>query len=193
MYDDQIVLTEFDLFPDLHRLHVTSMMSIIEAPGRILTDKMQIHFIQLPKKPDETFTRGVNELLIGWLSFFNFPRVTSEEEFTALAEKDEGLQMAVTEYAKFRSDTELRELYRQREKTRHDILSYTKTMVRKGREGKTIELAKSRLLKRFGQLNPTIIRRFDEMFENLPSEAECDRIFELALDCASLEEFDASL
>ena len=129
--------------------------------------------------------------------------------------------MAVTEYAKFRSDTELRELYRQREKTRHDILSYTKTMVRKGREegieigiakghekglaegrvegieeGRArarVELAKSRLLKRFGQLNPTIIRRFDEMFENLPSEAECDRIFELALDCASLEEFDASL
>ena len=62
-----------------------------------------------------------------------------------------------------------------------------------GRARARVELAKSRLLKRFGQLNPTIIRRFDEMFENLPNEAECDRIFELALDCASLEEFEASL
>ena len=62
-----------------------------------------------------------------------------------------------------------------------------------GRARARVELAKSRLLKRFGQLNPTILRRFDEMFENLPNEAECDRIFELALDCASLEEFEASL
>ena len=65
--------------------------------------------------------------------------------------------------------------------------------IEEGRARARVELAKSRLLKRFGQLNSTIIRRFDEMFENLPNEAECDRIFELALDCASLEEFEASL
>ena len=129
-----IVLTEFDLFPDLHRLHTTSMMTIIEAPGRILTDKIQIHFIQIPKKPDKTFIRGVNELLLAWLKFFNFPRVTSEEELSALAEKDEGIKMAIMEYTKFRGDAELRDLYRRREIFRHDMLSYTNTMVEEGRE-----------------------------------------------------------
>ena len=64
--------------------------------------------------------------------------------------------------------------------------------IEEGSARKTVKLAKSSLLKRFGQLNPAIIRRFDEMFENLPNEAECDRIFGLALKCASLEEFEAS-
>ena len=57
--------------------------------------------------------------------------------------------MAVTEYSKFRSDTELRELYRQREKSRHDILSYTKTMVGKAREEGVAEGFEKRFHERF--------------------------------------------
>ena len=63
----------------------------------------------------------------------------------------------------------------------------------KGRTEKTIELAKSCLLNRFGQLSPAIISVLEQKAKSVLDEAECDRIFELALDCASLEEFEASL
>ena len=63
----------------------------------------------------------------------------------------------------------------------------------KGRAEKTIELAKSCLLNRFGQLSPAIISVLEQKAKSVLDEAECDRIFELALDCASLEEFEASL
>ena len=133
--------------------------------------------------------------------------------------------MNFAEYTKFLDDTELRELYRQREKTRHDILSYTKTMVRKAREegfaeglaearakrfaeeceegdaeGRkkrrweiTVELTKICLRERFGQWSPAITSFLERKAENVPDETESDRIFELALKCASLDDFEASL
>ena len=62
-----------------------------------------------------------------------------------------------------------------------------------GRADTTVKNAKKFLTSRFGQLPPAIIQALDQKVESISNEAECDRIVDLAIHCASLEEFVASL
>ena len=63
----------------------------------------------------------------------------------------------------------------------------------KGRAETAVKDAKRLLLHRFGQLPPAVIQPLDQKLKSTPDEVECDRIVDLALDCASLDEFLASL
>lgn len=148
-----IVLTEFELFRDLNRLHTSFFLMAREVPGYILTEHTQLHFLQLPTNFDEDTIDGVESVLIRWLKFFGFPGKISEKELTLLGEEDKVIAMAIKEYEKFNDDPKLRDLAERREKFLRDVNSSKMTAVRRARaegkaEGKTereVEIAISLL------------------------------------------------
>ena len=62
-----------------------------------------------------------------------------------------------------------------------------------GRVGTAVKNVKRLLSRRFGQLSPEITQALDKKVVAVSDEAECNRMIDLALDCATLEEFRASL
>ena len=56
-----------------------------------------------------------------------------------------------------------------------------------------VKFIKRILTKRFGSLPPAVAEALDKKIAEKADEAECDRLFDLAMDCASVEQFQRGL
>ncbi len=140
-----IVLTAYDLFPHNDRLHTSFMMMARENPGQILSDHLQLHFLQLPKGSSDKRGNDVECSLLQWLKFFSYPSGMDEEEYRSLGKEDEGLKMAIQVFDTFQSDPVLRDLAERREKFLLDVASSRNSAIRRARaEGLAEGLAEGR-------------------------------------------------
>ncbi|MDO4584645.1 MAG: Rpn family recombination-promoting nuclease/putative transposase, partial [Planctomycetia bacterium] len=104
-----IVMTRFELFPELSKLHNVFYITAQDAPEYILTEDFEFHslelvekkIIQIPKMP---------ERLRGWIEFFSYVNQKTEEEMKVLIKKDKFLGKAYKKYEEFCQDAQMRQL-----------------------------------------------------------------------------------
>jgi predicted transposase/invertase (TIGR01784 family) len=131
----------------IDRFHTKYHLWEDENKDYLLTDVMEIHFIELPK-----FTRLAQKDFTGnplhrWLKFLD--QKTSEEELKELTEMDQVIKSATEKLEYLSSDPETIALYRAREDALHEranMISSAKAEGRKeGREEGKLAMAKNLL------------------------------------------------
>ena len=96
-------------------------------------------------------------------------------------------------YVKSQEDPVLRKLAEDAELSRQFIETDRQmTRMEALKEGRVKDI-KRILTKRFGSLPPAVAEALDKKAAEKADEAECDRLFDLAMDCASVEQFQRGL
>lgn len=117
-----IHILNFTMFPDVKEYHSSFSMRE-DTRHEQLTDKMQLHFLELPKvvKVSDTNKPDENDELRLWMQLF---RAETEEELNMLSNTNvEAIRDSVTVIRTLSADEQIREYVRQREKALQDYYS----------------------------------------------------------------------
>ena len=159
LYEGQ--LAEGDKYQALHKAVTVNILSFNEidneryhnvfhvredTDGSLLTDRLAIHFLELPKLRDQAV--GVERRLVRWLTFLT---VRSKERMAELVKGDAVMEKAMTTLEFLSQDQKTRMLYEARQKALHDYASAIGNAEERGkREGehaKAISVARAMLAK----------------------------------------------
>lgn len=212
-----IILVRFPI----HARYQTELWDTVELTyGRHrderYTNHLFLHFVTIPDiRAEESTMADINEDLKRWLMTMNYPQ--NKEKVKMFAEFDPNIAKTIEKADQFLADPQVtnyleahhRAIATQATLMRSNLRKGMKRGMKKGlakglakgraeglaegRADTTVKNAKKFLTSRFGQLPPAIIQALDQKVESISNEAECDRIVDLAIHCASLEEFVASL
>lgn len=143
-----INILDFD-YLDIERFHTKYHLWEDEEEDYMLTDLIEIHFIEMPKFRQLKRKDIENNSLHRWLKFFD--KRISEEEIKELIEMDTAIKRAEAKLKHLGSDPETLSLYRAREDSLHEranmISSAKEEGVKEGvKEGKVLT-AKAALIK----------------------------------------------
>ncbi|MBQ1455333.1 MAG: hypothetical protein IIZ25_05750 [Thermoguttaceae bacterium] len=107
--------------------------------------------------------------------------------------QNESIATVFGDYVKFQEDPVLRKLAEDAELSRQ-FFETDRQMTRMEalKEGRVKDI-KRLLTKRFGSLPPAVAEALDKKIAEKADEAQCDRLFDLAMDCASVEQFRRGL
>ena len=107
----------------------------------LLSDVMEIHFIELPKFRKNTLKNGEegNKELNRWLSFLQ--QDISEERLEEIIKMDPAIKMAEEKLEKLSHDPDTIALYRAREDSAHERANLISTGIQRGIHQRNIELA----------------------------------------------------
>ena len=134
-----IIITRFDLFPELSGVFQSFRLANESNPDLILSDDLQFHFIQITKVCEQTLS-VLTEDLADWIRFFNFPK-TSEETMKTVLFKNSALAHSGRALSRFVAVDQERERIEYEEKQRRDYQDMTVGQFLKGKaEG--IEIGK---------------------------------------------------
>ena len=190
-----IILTRFQIFPQLQNVHQVFELRARENPDILLTDQLQIHILRITKALKKRLSRleGIRRDLLNWLIFFAFGGEKSENEMAALTHDNPIIQEAYAELQRFYADAENREKIRERERFVIDYQLDMNTSRAKGKiEGKIEGKADSIIfiLTRRFQVVPVAIQN---TLLSLTDLDQLNHLMELAYDCQSLDEFASAL
>lgn len=135
-----INILDFD-FLDIEKFHSKYHLWEDEEESYLLTDLIEIHFIEMPKfkRFEEKDLKG--NPLHRWLKFFD--RMLSEDELKELIRMDGAIERAEKKLEFLSSDEETLALYKAREDSLHERANMISSAESKGR----IEIAKKMLTK----------------------------------------------
>jgi predicted transposase/invertase (TIGR01784 family) len=135
-----INILDFD-YLDIAKFHSAYHLWEDNEESYLLTDLIEIHFIELPKfrRFDQKDLRG--NPLHRWLKFFD--KMLSEDELKELVELDSAIKRAEKKLEYLSSDEETLALYRAREDSAHERANLLYTGRMEGKE----EVAKNMLVK----------------------------------------------
>ncbi|WP_426952330.1 Rpn family recombination-promoting nuclease/putative transposase [Bacillus mycoides] len=133
-----INIVDFILFPEEQEFHnVNTVMN--KKSKRIITENMQLHFLEIPKVIQEWKEERVDpweDILARWLLLF--PAFENEKLTTILEgiamEKDPVLKKAIEDWERLSSDKDFLRLYEAREKEIKDRISEIETAEEKAAE-----------------------------------------------------------
>ena len=110
-----IAVTRFLLFPELEKMHNEFYITCRQNPNYILTDDLQLHFIELTPEKWPTLPE-ISPALSQWLEFFANANEKTEEEMEVLLKKhaNHGVREAYKKYHSFCQKPELRTLAEER-------------------------------------------------------------------------------
>ncbi|SHK48195.1 Rpn family recombination-promoting nuclease/putative transposase [Tepidibacter formicigenes] len=115
-----------------------------EIKDYMLTDLVEIHFIEIPKFRELPNKNLKEDKLQRWLTFFN--QDISEEELKELIAMDADIKRAEKRLEYLSSDPKMREIYEAREKALHDRISRMENAMEKGiKKGKKIGEEKAKI------------------------------------------------
>lgn len=109
-----------------------------DAEGFVLTDNLEIHFLELPKLESEH--QETNDLLVKWLLFL---KAESETKLEELAMSEPTIRKAINVLEFLSQDAEARRLYELREKALKDEVN----MIEGVKQEKAMEVARNMLIK----------------------------------------------
>lgn len=157
LYEEQ--LGESQRYKDLHKTITISIIDFKYLPtnrfhsvfrllegteGFVLTDDLEIHFLELPKLGAEQ--QETSDLLVKWLLFL---KAESETKLEELAMSEPTIRKAVNVLEFLSQDKEARKLYEMREKALRDELNMVEGAKEEGKaEGerqKAVEIAREML------------------------------------------------
>ena len=132
-----IILTDFQALKDVDLLHTSFGILSKDNPHWRLTEHFDMHFLRVPETIDKESLKLVSPPLKAWLTFFGYPKKTTEDEMKKAGKVDPGVEMAVTAYNDFTQDPELRALAERREMFLRDNQTKLETLSeQKWAEGK---------------------------------------------------------
>ena len=117
-----IAIADFEIFKQNNMYHHIFQLQE-KSTGLKLTDRVEIHTLELEKIPKETD----NTAKYDWLQFL---RTESEEEFEMLSERNPAIKKAVVELKRLSQDEEAQMLYEARQKAAMDEKSRMRGMQR---------------------------------------------------------------
>ncbi|MFD3157032.1 Rpn family recombination-promoting nuclease/putative transposase [Haloimpatiens sp. FM7330] len=133
---------------NLDKFHTKFHLWEDEAKDYMLTDLVEIHFIEVPKFNELEEKNLKEDRLQRWLTFFN--KDISEERLKELMEMDKDIKKAEERLEYLSSDKETIEIYKAREKSLHEranMINGAKEEGKKeGRKEEKIEIAKNLLV-----------------------------------------------
>jgi len=178
-----IVVTRFELFPQLTDLHNVFTLSAEKDPAVLFSDQIEIHSLELIDTKLERLVREAEDLhgnqfqLQNWMEYLRNGNRKTEAEMDTLICTTPGLGETHARYTQFTEDDELRELAFAREKYERDHLARLTLAERKGREeglylglakgreeGLHLGIAKGELLMGTRMLTSILQARFSEAF-----------------------------
>lgn len=143
-----INILDFILFEEIDYLHTCFLLREEKDPEYILTDHLEIHFLEINKMQDKT----LKEKLLHWINYFK-NEGKEEANMTILIKDDPDINKAHQVYKHFTEDDKMRELYESREKWLKDYNTRLYTAKQEGiKEGikeDKLETAKKMLQKGF--------------------------------------------
>jgi predicted transposase/invertase (TIGR01784 family) len=128
---------------ELDRFHTRFHLWEDENKDYLLTDVMEIHFIELPKFERLAPKDFLGNPLHRWLKFLD--QKTSEEELKELSKMDHVIKDATEKLEYLSSDPETVALYRAREDALHERANMISSAEAKGREEGRLAMAKNLL------------------------------------------------
>ena len=118
-----IALVCFPLFSKkLSKLHNVFHLRSSDAPDYVLTDHLELHYLELTEEKLERFPEDSAELR-HWLDFFFFANQKTEEEMQTLIDLNNPVAQAYEKYKEFCADPDLRAAAQTEEKARRDYFS----------------------------------------------------------------------
>jgi predicted transposase/invertase (TIGR01784 family) len=140
-----IIISEFPIFPLLKRLHAVFELRSRENPDMLFSDHCQIHVLRLGDLIRNHLT-GLDQFgleLQRWMQFWAFGDKLEEEKMSAILQDCPPVQSAYEEFTRFRSNPEMREKVRARERFLNDQRLKIAGAKREGRaEGEAVGEAK---------------------------------------------------
>lgn len=207
-----IAVTRFLLFPELKKLHNEFYVTCRQNPNYILTDDLQLHFIELAEEKWNELPES-SPVMREWLDFFSKADQKTEEEMEVLLKKKNGVRDAYKKYHSFCQTPELRTLAEDRwlaDVYQRTLLGEAEDRgVRKGREeglkkglkkGLEKGLEKGRkegkeegmkeslesvLKARFGEVSEEVVRKI----HSLDNHEKLDALLTASITCETLEAF----
>jgi predicted transposase/invertase (TIGR01784 family) len=117
-----INLLDFEIFPQLPGYHNCFQVTEIDQPEYVLSEHLQIHFIELPKNQIKS-TDEVKNDLDRWCFYFENEGSVEEEKMTVLLKENEAMGKAHKVYSEFTASDELMDMVEAREKWQRDVNS----------------------------------------------------------------------
>ena len=115
-----INLLNFELFPQLPGYHSCFHITELDAPEYVLSEHLQIHFIELPKNQLDNI-RSVKNELDAWCYYFKNEGSVEENEMTVLLKDKPALGKAHKAYRSFTANDELMDMAEAHEKWLKDV------------------------------------------------------------------------
>jgi predicted transposase/invertase (TIGR01784 family) len=133
-----INILDFD-YINLDKFHTKFHLWEDESKDYMLTDLVEIHFVELSKFNKLEEKNLKEDRLQRWLTFFN--KDISEEKLRELMELDTDIRRAEERLEYLSSDEKIIEIYKAREKSLHERAN----MISSAKDEKTIEIARNLL------------------------------------------------
>lgn len=133
-----INILDFD-YINLNKFHTKFHLWEDESKDYMLTDLVEIHFIEISKFNKLEYKNLKEDRLQRWLTFFN--NDISEEKLKELIEMDTDIKRAEERLQYLSSDSKTIEIYKAREKSLHERAN----MISSAKDEKAIEIAKNLL------------------------------------------------
>ncbi|MCY6482822.1 Rpn family recombination-promoting nuclease/putative transposase [Clostridium aestuarii] len=137
-----INILDFD-YINLDKFHTKFHLWEDESKDYMLTDLVEIHFVELPKFNKLEEKNLKEDRLQRWLTFFN--KDISEEKLKELMELDTDIKRAEERLEYLSSDKKTIEIYKAREKSLHERANMISSAIEEGENKKAIEIAKNLL------------------------------------------------
>ena len=128
-----INLLDFEIFPQLPGYHSCFQVTEVEQPEYILSEHLQIHFIELPKNQLQSTDQVTNDL-DRWCYYFEHEGSVEEEEMTVLLNENQALDRAHRVYRDFTANAELMDMAEAREKWLKDMNTKLRTAEQRGKD-----------------------------------------------------------
>ena len=128
-----INLLDFEIFPQLPGYHSCFQVTEVEQPEYVLSEHLQIHFIELPKNQLQSTDQVQNDL-DRWCYYFEHEGTVEEEEMTVLLNENQALDRAHQVYRDFTANAELMDMAEAREKWLKDVNTKLRTAEQRGKE-----------------------------------------------------------
>ena len=128
-----INLLDFEIFPQLPGYHSCFQVTEVEQPEYVLSEHLQIHFIELPKNQLQSTDQVQNDL-DRWCYYFEHEGTVEEEEMTVLLNENQALDRAHQVYRDFTANAELMDMAEAREKWLKDVNTKLRTAEQRGKD-----------------------------------------------------------
>ena len=180
-----IAIMTFVMFRQLRGIHNTFLLKAKADPSVILTDRMQMHTLEVAEEKIHLVLE-LPPALGAWVNFFYYSHQISEDEMTTLLKDQPIVMRAYEKFKQFNRDETLRALDESRERFLHD---YVTDMEFSKAEGIAIGEARSEvratLKQRFGEVPQEIKDAIQSMTDLVALES----LLAHAETCGSLSEF----
>lgn len=138
-----INILDFD-YINLDKFHTKFHLWEDEIKDYMLTDLVEIHFLELPKFNNLEEKNLKEDRLQRWLTFFNSD--ISEEKLKELMEMDKDIKRAEERLEYLSSDKETIDIYKAREKSLHERANMISSAMEEGENKKALEIIKNSLM-----------------------------------------------